>query len=106
MEKIEKFNLLPYLQAASPFNSLLLRNFLPNATFNCSTFNVPNYTDENYVSNGVASGFMGAFVPTVDFLPLDSPLFTSPASGTGRPDTCGSTAPAPTLNYKASRTPV
>ncbi len=50
-----------------------LRDILPNATFDCSTFNVPFYTAE-YNPEG---GYMGNYVPSVDF-PTASEIPTTP----------------------------
>lgn len=81
------------------FNSILVRNLLNNATFNCSTFNVPNYTMEY----NPVGGFMGNFVPTVDF-PTFNQLTGVPVPPI-RPDTCGVAPPPPTA-CALIRTPV
>jgi hypothetical protein len=95
------FNLGPYLTTEAPgFNSLLIRNMLPNATFTCSTFNVPSYTMEY---NNVG-GFMGAYVPTVDFPPANTVF--GPAHSPGRANTCTDPAGSATPNFNFPRTPV
>jgi len=53
--------------------SVVLRDILPNAAFNCSVMNVPNFTSE-YNAEG---GFMGNFVPTVDY-PTASQITNKP----------------------------
>jgi hypothetical protein len=95
------FNLGPYLTTEAPgFNSLLIRNLLANPAFPCSTFNVPNYTMEY---NNVG-GFMGAYVPTVDF-PAATTVFGA-AHSPGRANTCADVPAAPTPNFNFPRTPV
>jgi hypothetical protein len=52
---------LPNYQA---LNQIDIRNILPNASFNCSAFQIPyNVTEYNNVG-----GYMGAYVPTVSFI--------------------------------------
>jgi hypothetical protein len=93
-------NLEPYLTSGPPgFNSILIRNLLPSAAFNCSAFNVPTYTMEY---NNVG-GFMGAYVPTVDFLPANTVF--GPAHSPGRPNSCSNVPAAPTPNFNFPRTP-
>ncbi len=95
------FNLAPFLTSAAPgFNSLLIRDLLPSPTFPCSTSNVPNYTMEY---NNVR-GFMGAYVPTVDF-PLTSTIFGGERAP-GRPNSCAAIPGPPTPSYNFPRTPV
>jgi hypothetical protein len=94
------FNLAPFLTSGAPgFNSLLIRNLLASPSFPCSVFNVPTYTMEY---NNVG-GFMGAYVPTVDF-PSDETVF-GPAHSPGRPNTCTGIPAAATPNYNFPRTP-
>jgi hypothetical protein len=73
----------------SGFSKLSLRNLLPNASFGCSTFNVPNFTME-YNPDG---GFMGAYVPTVDF-PTASQIPAVPVPPI-RPNSCAAAPPPP-----------
>jgi hypothetical protein len=81
------------------FNSVLVRTLLPNPLFDCSTFNVPSYTME-YNPLG---GFMGEFVPTVDFPDGDNLL--GPPVPPVRPNSCGAVPPPPTA-CTVTRTPV
>jgi hypothetical protein len=81
------------------FNAILLRNLLPNPLFECSTFNMPSYTMEY----NPAGGFMGAFVPTVDF--PDSDDLMGPPIPPVRPNTCAVVPPPPTA-CNVTRTPV
>lgn len=83
----------------SGFTAVLVRNLLPNATFGCSSFNVPNYTMEF----NPPGGFMGAFVPTVDF-PTGSEIPAIPVPPV-RPDSCAAVPPAP-VACNVPRTPV
>ena len=69
---------------------LLLRNFLNNPNFMCSAFNGPYHTME-YNSGG---GFMGQYVPTVDF-PTAAKIPITPVPPT-RPDSCTYVPPPPT----------
>jgi hypothetical protein len=63
-------------------SSLRLRNFIPNATFSCSTSNVPILTSEY----NLEGGFMGPYVPTVDFpTAFQIPQTPAPVS---RPNSC------------------
>ena len=65
------------------FSVLLLRNFSPGPGFMCSSYNVPFHTMEHH-SDG---GFMGKYVPTVDF--LSGANLPAPSTPPSRNDTCG-----------------
>ncbi len=49
------------------FDQIALRDILPNASFSCSAFNVPYLTSEY----NPVGGFMGNYVPTVDYPTAD-----------------------------------
>jgi len=72
-----------------------LRNFLPNAAFYCSGANIPFFTME-YNGQG---GFMGAYVPTVDF-PTASQIPATPAPPV-RTDSCTVPPAAPPVDCNA-----
>jgi hypothetical protein len=62
--------------------SITMRDILPNAGFKCSNFNVPfRYTEYN-----PAGGYMGNYVPTVDFPTADQ--IPQVAIPTTRANTC------------------
>ncbi len=65
--------------------NVALRNILPNPTFNCSSENVPIFTSEF----NPAGGYMGNYVPTVDF-PTPSEIPTTPVP-MNRSNTCADT---------------
>lgn len=67
----------------STLSRIEIRHLLPNATFNCSNGRVPLFTME-YNALG---GFMGQFVPTVDFPTADA-LSVPPPPPPTRPDSC------------------
>jgi len=71
-------------------NALMFRNFLNNANFICSGYNVPYHTTE-YNPGG---GFMGNYVPTVDF-PTGADIPTTPIPHL-RPDSCSYVPQPPT----------
>jgi hypothetical protein len=90
---------LAQFNSYSGLTAVLIRNILPNATFECSTFNVPNTTME-YNPPG---GFMGAYVPTVDFPTANQiPALPDPPV---RPNSCYAIPPAP-VACSVPRTPV
>lgn len=103
-EYVTAANYYTYLNLAqftgyAGFTAVLIRNLLPNIQFECSTFNVPNYTME-YNPPG---GFMGAFVPTVDF-PTGSQIPALPNPPI-RPNSCFAVPPLP-VACSVPRTPV
>ena len=68
---------------------LEMRNLIPNAAFDCSGFSVPFFTMEY----NPVGGFMGAYVPTVDF-PTASEIPATPVPPV-RSDTCLAVPPPP-----------
>jgi hypothetical protein len=65
-----------------------LRTMLPNGAFNCSAANVPLFTMEYFnINHTQPGGFMGQFVPTIDF-PTASSLTNPPIEPPARTNTC------------------
>lgn len=64
-----------------------MRDILPNIAFHCSNFNVPQlYTEYN-----PEFGYMGNYVPTVDYLTAD--LLPAIATPLSRPNSCEAAVP-------------
>jgi hypothetical protein len=80
------------------FQTLFVRDILPNASFDCSSFNVPFKTEAYFplLSDGVLTGpggYMGTYNMTVDFTPASEiPVIPVPPN---RTNTCTAAPPAP-----------
>ena len=80
------------------FQTLFVRDILPNASFDCSSFNVPFKTEAYFplLSDGVVTGpggYMGTYNMTVDFTPASEiPVIPVPPN---RTNTCTAAPPAP-----------
>ncbi len=82
---------LTQAQNYAQLQTLFVRNMLPNAGFQCSSFNVPFYTME-YNSVG---GFMGQYQLTVDY-PTAAEIPTTPVPPV-RVNSCALVPPPPTI---------